>query len=130
MIIRNGQFGGKYIFKTDYFDIQIANIDHTKFIQDKYFTGIFNESEPESEQHCMATNQNVELNSTCASHISTKVLFSDDGLSPENFLNTRFQVKFSLIYKSFTLQKILWVYYEEFTNSSYLFQLPVKLWVY
>ena len=34
LIIKNGQFGGKYIFQTDYFDIQIANIDHTEFIQD------------------------------------------------------------------------------------------------
>ena len=34
LVIKNGQFGGKYIFKTDYFDIQIANINTTVNISD------------------------------------------------------------------------------------------------
>ena len=34
LIIKNGQFGGKYIFKTDYFDVQIVNINDTETIQD------------------------------------------------------------------------------------------------
>ena len=34
LVIKNGHFGGKYIFETDYFDIQIANINDFETIQD------------------------------------------------------------------------------------------------
>ena len=34
LVIKNRQFGGKYIFKMDYFDTQIANINDIETIQD------------------------------------------------------------------------------------------------